>query len=132
MSKWEVDFSVAVAELEAAQAADQCAYDALQDGNKHVWALWPLRNWPEPHRSGQLAIARSTLIQAENAIRDLVQRQSAAIRNARGRRIAVYERRAFAETQPGIARPEAAAMYADMRPMAAPTAASMARNPSED
>jgi hypothetical protein len=100
MSQWEVEFAGAVASLEAAYAVDQRAYDALRDPLKASWALLPTWMWPEPERVGALLRARIELVAAEDEVRDLVRRQSIAIRNARARRMALYQRRAFAQTTP--------------------------------
>lgn len=134
MSKWEIDFSDAVAALEAAFMADRQAYEALIDDTKNIWALWPVRDWPETHKAGVMVLARQALIQAENTVRDLVQRQSIAIRNARARRHAIFERRAFAITVPGVLAPELPVprLLSQPRPdtNSTFTAASRARNPS--
>lgn len=100
MSQWEVEFAGAVANLETAYAVDQRAYDALRDPLKASWALLPTWMWPEPERVGALLRARIELVAAEDDVRDLVRRQSIAIRNARARRLALYQRRAFAQTTP--------------------------------
>lgn len=100
MSQWEVEFAGAVANLETAYAVDQHAYDALRDPLKASWALLPTWMWPEPERVGALLRARIDLVAAEDDVRDLVRRQSIAIRNARARRMAMYQRRAFAQTTP--------------------------------
>ena len=101
MNKWEIDFADAVAALETAYAADQRAYDELNDQNKAAWALLSVGQWPEAARTGAFAATRTSLVECENKVRAVVRRQSVAIRNARGRRLALYERRAFAETVPG-------------------------------
>ena len=100
MSQWEAEFAGAVANLETAYAVDQRAYDALRDPLKASWALLPTWMWPEPERVGALLRARIDLVAAEDDVRDLVRRQSIAIRNARARRQAMYQRRAFAQTAP--------------------------------
>ena len=100
MSQWEVEFAGAVANLETAYAVDQRAYDALRDPLKASWALLPTWMWPEPERVGALLRARIDLVAAEDEVRDLVRRQSIAIRNARARRQAMVQRRAFAQTTP--------------------------------
>jgi hypothetical protein len=100
MSQWEVEFADAVANLETAYAADQHAYDVLRDPLKASWALLPTWMWPEPERVGTLLRARIDLVAAEDEVRELVRRQSIAIRNARARRQAMYQRRAFAQTTP--------------------------------
>jgi len=100
MSQWEVEFADAVAHLETAYAVDQRAYDVLRDPLKASWALLPTWMWPEPERVGALLRARIDLVAAEDDVRDLVRRQSIAIRNARARRQAMYQRRAFAQTSP--------------------------------
>lgn len=100
MSQWEAEFAGAVASLETAYAVDQRAYDALRDPLKASWALLPTWMWPEPERVGALLRARIDLVAAEDDVRDLVRRQSIAIRNARARRQAMYQRRAFAQTAP--------------------------------
>lgn len=136
MSKWETEFSDAVAALKAAFEADQQAYDELVDDTKSVWALWPVRNWPEMHKTGSMAAMRNLLIQAENVVRDLVQRQSVAIRSARVRRLAMYERRAFAVTAPGMLSPEMGPLRMSPRSRlggkAGFIAVSRTRNPSGD
>lgn len=136
MSKWETEFSDAVVALKAAFEADQQAYDDLIDDTKSIWALWPVRNWPEMHRTSPMATVRYLLIQAENVVRDLVQRQSVAIRGARGRRLAMYEHRAFAATMPGKLAPEPGPLRIQTRSRwgagAGFIAASRARNPSGD
>lgn len=98
MSQWEVDFAGAVAGLEAAYAADLRAYGDLRDPLKASWAMLPTWMWPEPERVGALLRARIDLVAAEDEVRDLVRRQSIAIRAARARRQAMYQRRAFAQT----------------------------------
>jgi hypothetical protein len=100
MSQWEVDFAGAVASLETAYAVDLRAYDELRDPLKASWALLPTWMWPEPDRVGALLRARIDLVSAEDEVRGLVRRQSIAIRNARARRKAMYQRRAFAQTSP--------------------------------
>lgn len=100
MSQWEVEFAGAVANLETAYAVDQRAYDALRDPLKASWALLPTWMWPEPERVGALLRARIELVAAEDDVRDLVRRQSIAIRHARARRQAMVQRRAFAQTTP--------------------------------
>lgn len=100
MSQWEVEFAGAVANLETAYAVDQRAYDALRDPLKASWALLPTWMWPEPERVGALLRARIDLVAAEDDVRDLVRRQSIAIRHARARRQAMVQRRAFAQTTP--------------------------------
>lgn len=100
MSQWEVQFTGAVANLELAYVADLRAYDELKDPLKASWALLPTWMWPEPERVGTLLRARIDLVAAEDEVRDLVRRQSIAIRNARARRRAMYQRRAFAQTSP--------------------------------
>jgi hypothetical protein len=132
MSKWEKDFSAALAVVEAAYANDRMAYDALVDDDKRVWALWPVRNWPAAHRDGHLAVARSQLIQAEDTVRDLVQRQSVAVRNARDRRLALYQRRAFAATLPARLALQTPAPHAHRSPAEELTARSRVRNPPTD
>jgi len=101
MSQWEVEFSAAVATLEAAYHVDQRAYDDLVDPLKASWALLPTWMWPEPERVGMLLRARHALVTAEDGVRELVRRQSMAVRNARSRRQAMYQRRAFAQTLNG-------------------------------
>lgn len=102
MSQWEVEFAAAVAALEAAYHVDQRAYDELVDPLKASWALLPTWMWPEPERVGLLLRARQALVAAEDAVRDLVRRQSIAVRSARARRQAMYQRRALAPTQIGV------------------------------
>ena len=101
MSQWEVEFSAAVATLEAAYHVDLRAYDDLVDPLKASWALLPIWMWPEPERVGMLLRARQALVLAEDGVRELVRRQSTAVRKARARRLATYQRRAFAQTSGG-------------------------------
>lgn len=101
MSQWEMEFAAAVAALEAAYQADQRAYDELRDPLKASWALLPTWMWPEPDRVGQMLKARNALIAAEDGVRELVKRQSIAVRSARARRQTLYQRRAFAQTSSG-------------------------------
>lgn len=100
MSQWEVEFASAVADLETAYAADLRAYDGLHDPLKASWALLPTWMWPAPEQVGALLRARIELVAAEDEVRSLVRRQSVAIRNARARRLAMFQRRAFAQTRP--------------------------------
>lgn len=138
LSKWETEFSDAVALLTAAFEADQEAYDGLIDDTKRIWALWPVRNWPEMHKTGRMATMRNLLIQAENVVRDMVQRRSVAIRGARNRRLAMYEHRAFSTTMPGKLAPEMGPLLIRPRQRQRPgsgagfIAVSRARNPSVD
>jgi len=101
MSQWELEFAEAVAALEAAYKADQRAYDELRDPLKASWALLPTWMWPEPDRVGQMLKARNALIAAEDAVREMVRRQSIAVRNTRARRQTMYQQRAFAQTSTG-------------------------------
>ncbi|MDM0086467.1 MULTISPECIES: hypothetical protein [unclassified Variovorax] len=101
MSQWELEFAEAVAALEAAYKADQRAYDDLRDPLKASWALLPTWMWPEPDRVGQMLKARNALIAAEDAVREMVRRQSIAVRNTRARRQTMYQQRAFAQTSTG-------------------------------
>lgn len=101
MSQWEMEFAAAVAALEAAYQADLRAYEELRDPLKASWALLPTWMWPEPDRVGQMLKARNALIAAEDGVRELVKRQSIAVRSARARRQALYQRRAFAQTSSG-------------------------------
>ncbi|MGJ7541622.1 hypothetical protein [Variovorax sp. LT1R16] len=101
MSQWESEFAEAVAALEAAYKADQRAYDDLRDPLKASWALLPTWMWPEPDRVGMMLKARNALIAAEDGVRELVRRQSIAVRNARARRQTMYQQRAFAQTSAG-------------------------------
>lgn len=101
MSQWEVEFAEAVATLEAAYKADQRAYDDLRDPLKASWALLPTWMWPEPDRVGMMLKARNALIAAEDGVRELVKRQSIAVRNTRARRHTMYQNRAFAQTSTG-------------------------------
>jgi len=102
MSQWEVEFAAAVAALEAAYHVDQRAYDELIDPLKASWALLPTWMWPEPERVGLLLRARHALVAAEDGVRNLVRRQSIAVRNARARRLAMYQRRASALPEAGV------------------------------
>ncbi|WP_219217268.1 hypothetical protein [Variovorax boronicumulans] len=101
MSQWELEFAEAVAKLEAAYKADQRAYDDLRDPLKASWALLPTWMWPEPDRVGLMLKARNALIAAEDGVRELVRRQSIAVRNTRARRQTMYQNRAFAQTSTG-------------------------------
>ena len=101
MSQWELEFAEAVAALEAAYKADQRAYDELRDPLKASWALLPTWMWPEPDRVRQMLKARNALIAAEDAVREMVRRQSIAVRNTRARRQTMYQQRAFAQTSTG-------------------------------
>lgn len=101
MSQWELEFAEAVAKLEAAYKADQRAYDDLRDPLKASWALLPTWMWPEPDRVGLMLKARNALIAAEDGVRELVRRQSIAVRNTRARRQTMYQQRAFAQTSTG-------------------------------
>lgn len=101
MSQWEMEFAEAVATLEAAYKADQRAYDDLRDPLKASWALLPTWMWPEPDRVGLMLKARNALIAAEDGVRELVRRQSIAVRNTRARRQTMYQQRAFAQTSTG-------------------------------
>ena len=136
LSKWETEFSEAVAVLKAAFEADREAYDDLIEDTKTVWALWPVRNWPEMHKTGRMATMRNLLIQAENVVRDLVQRRSVALRGARNRRLSMYEHRAFSDTVPGKLAPEMGPLRIQPRRSsgsgAGVIAVSRARNPSVD
>ncbi|MBB1601530.1 hypothetical protein A9977_15925 [Variovorax sp. UMC13] len=96
-----MEFAEAVAALEAAYKADQRAYDELRDPLKASWALLPTWMWPEPDRVGQMLKARNALIAAEDGVRELVKRQSVAVRNTRARRQTMYQQRAFAQTSTG-------------------------------
>lgn len=101
MSQWEVEFAAAVAALEAAYHVDQRAYDELVDPLKASWALLPTWMWPEPERVGLLLRARHALVAAEDGVRNLVRRQSIAVRNARSRRLAMYQRQSSAQPPAG-------------------------------
>lgn len=101
MSQWEMEFAAAVAALESAYQADLRAYEELRDPLKASWALLPTWMWPEPDRVGLMLKARNALIAAEDGVRELVKRQSVAVRSARARRQTMYQRRAFAQTASG-------------------------------
>jgi len=106
MNKWETDFSKAVAALEIAYDTDVRAYATLKDVDKSSWGLQPLPTWPETVRTGPMARARAALIAAEDAVRALLARRSAAIRQSRERRLALHERgAAFAPTMPMVLEP---------------------------
>jgi hypothetical protein len=115
LNKWESDFAQAVAALEAAYDNDRRIYAALVDDTKSTWALQPMPVWPEPMGIGAMAEARAALIEAENAVRAIVQRRSVAIRHARDRRTAMYERSAFAPTMPLVLEPGDARLLAKVR-----------------
>jgi hypothetical protein len=132
MSKWKADFTAAVFALEKAYAADLRAYEDIIDPYKALWALLPVRMWPDTERTGTLAAMRNALIAAEDQVRALLRRQSVAIRNARVRRTAMYRKPAFAPTALDEFSPQALPRSPDPEWNSPSTALVRGESPSRD